>query len=86
MSVELPDVFPPFEQAIVAADEKAIWLESGVTTGDRVWLVIDLTGRAVGTVRVPRSVQLRVVSLERVWATERDQDGLESIVVYRLRR
>jgi hypothetical protein len=85
-SVDLPEVFPPFEQAIVAADEKSIWLESGVTTGDRVWRVVDLTGRAVGTVRVPRSVQLRVVSLERVWATERDQDGLESIVVYRLRR
>jgi len=85
-SIELPDFFPPFEQAIVAVDEKTIWLESGVTTGDRVWSIIDLAGRTVGTVRVPRNTQLRVVSMERVWATERDADGLESIAVYQVIR
>ena len=86
VSFDLPETFPPYERAIVSADEKTVWLESGITTGDRVWRILDLTGRSVGSVRVPRSVQLRVVSLERVWATERDADGLESIVIYRLRR
>jgi hypothetical protein len=85
-SVDLPETFPPFEQAIVSIDEKTIWLESGVATGDREWRIIDLNGRHVGSVRVPRSIHLHVVSLDRVWATERDQDGLESIAVYRVRR
>ena len=57
-----------------------------MTTGDRVWHVFDLNGRALSAIRVPRSVQLQVVSLERVWGTERDADGLESIVTLRVQR
>lgn len=86
ISVKLPDVFPPVVQAIVARDEQSVWLEGGVATGDRIWHILDVTGRAVGTVRVPRATELRVVTMERTWAIERDRDGVESIVIYRLRR
>jgi hypothetical protein len=86
VSVDIPDSYPPYEQAIVSSDDKHVWLERGVAVGDRLWKVFDLTGRTIGSVRVRRAVQLRAVSLERVWATERDADGLESIAVYRVIR
>ena len=86
IELPLPEVFPPFAKGLVASDEKTIWLESGVTSGDRLWRILDLSGRSVGIVRVPRSVDLRVVTLDRVWATVRDQDGLESIAVFRVQR
>jgi hypothetical protein len=86
VDVPVSATFPPFAQAIVARDEKSVWLESGVSTGNRVWQVLDVTGRSIASVRVPRSLELKVVSLERVWAIERDRDGLESVVVYRVTR
>jgi hypothetical protein len=86
VSLDLPDAFPPYEKALVSADEKTIWLESGVATGNRAWRILEMTGRPIGSVQVPHSTQLRVVSLERVWATERDSDGLESVVVFRVQR
>lgn len=86
VSFEMPGAFPPFVQGIVSLDERTIWLESGVATGDRVWHIFDLNGRELSTLRVPRAVQLQVVGLDRAWATERDPDGLESIVVLRVQR
>jgi hypothetical protein len=86
VDVPVSETFPPFAQAIVARDEKSVWLESGITTGDRVWRVLDVAGRSIASVRVPRSVELKVVSMDRVWATERDADGLQSVVVYRVVR
>lgn len=86
VSVEIPQSYPAYEQAIVSRDEKTIWLERGVAVGDRIWQVLDLTGRTIASLRVPRAVQLRVVDVARVWAVERDRDGLESVVVYRVQR
>jgi hypothetical protein len=86
VDVEMPETYPPFDQGIVSRDERTIWLESGVATGDRRWHVVDLTGKALGDVRVPRRLRLQVVGLDRVWAIERDNDGLESVVVLRVQR
>lgn len=85
-SLDLPETFAPYLQAIIARDERSMWLERGVTLGERVWDIFDMSGQPVGTIRVPRNVEIRAVTLERVWAAERDQDGLESIVIFRLRR
>jgi hypothetical protein len=86
VSVEVSETYPPVSQALIARDEQSVWLEGGVATGDRVWHILDVAGRPVGTVRVPRGTELRVVTRERVWAVERDRDGLESVVIYRVRR
>ena len=85
-SVDIPEFYAPLVRAIVSNDERSLWLERGVTTGDRQWIVLDMSGRQVASVRVPRRIDLKVVSMERVWGTERDADGLEHIVVLRVSR
>ena len=84
--VEIPHVYPPFVQALVANDEKTVWFEKGIAVGDREWLIVDRTGQPIASMRVPRRLDLKIVSMDRVWAIERDADGLESIVVYRVQR
>ena len=84
--VEVPEVYPAFVQGIVATDEKTIWFERGIAVGDREWMIVDMSGEPVAMLRVPRRFELKAVSADAVWGTERDADGLESIVVYRISR
>jgi hypothetical protein len=84
--VDIPEVYAPFVQGLVANDEKTVWFEKGIAVGEREWLVVDRSGQPVASVRVPRRLDLKVVSMDRVWAIERDADGLESIVVFRVQR
>jgi hypothetical protein len=84
--VEIPDVYPPFVQALVAVDEKTVWFERGVAIGEREWMLVDMSGQSVASLRVPRSLELKAVSIDRVWAIEKDNDGLERIVVLRVQR
>ena len=84
--VDMPTVYPPFVQALVAVDEKTVWFERGVATGDREWMLVDLSGQPAASLRVPRSLELKAVSLDRVWAIEKDSDGLERIIVLRVQR
>ena len=84
--VEIPDVYPPFVQALVAVDEKSVWLERGVAIGDREWMLVDMSGQPAASLRVPRSLELKAVSIDRVWAIEKDNDGLERVIVLRVQR
>lgn len=84
--VEIPEVYAPFVQGLVANDEKTVWFEKGIAVGEREWLIVDQSGQPIASVRVPRRLDLKVVSMDRVWGIERDSDGLESIVVLRVQR
>jgi hypothetical protein len=84
--VEIPEVYAPFVQGLVANDEKTVWFEKGIAVGEREWLIVDRSGQPIASVRVPRRLDLKVVGMDRVWGIERDSDGLESIVVLRVQR
>lgn len=85
VTVSLPSTFPSFQRVLVAVDEKSVWLERGRFGTEREWLILDLKGRSVGELRVPKDLELKAVSAEKVWAIERDNDGLENVVIFSLK-
>lgn len=84
-AVPLPESFPPFTRVLISKDEKSVWLERGSVVGPRLWHILTIEGRAVVDISVPRSVELKVVGPDRAWGIERDNDGLESVRLYRVR-
>jgi hypothetical protein len=81
----VPNVYPPY-QALLIGSEGSIWLETGVVDRAQTWHVLAPDGTDYGTLRAPAGVQLRAVSLSLLWGTERDSDGIESIVRLQLER
>lgn len=81
-SLPVPESYTPFERVLVGVDG-TVWIERMPNAPQRLWLVLDARGNPLGTVRVPRNVVLRAVARDRFWATERDDNDLESIVRYR---
>jgi hypothetical protein len=84
-AVPLPESFPPFTRVLISKDEKSVWLERGSIVGPRIWHILTIQGRAVADISVPRSLELKVVGPDRAWGIERDNDGLESVGIYRMR-
>jgi hypothetical protein len=80
-----PRVFPPLLRVLAGRDQST-WLEQYSVNGQRTWVVLDAGGNAAGTVLVPRSLRILVASLDAVWASETDEDGLQHVVRYRISR
>jgi hypothetical protein len=74
--------------AVLVGDDGTIWLgiqeQFGLPT--HRYNVFDATGKIVATVVLPSSVRPWVVSKDRMWGVDRDADGLESVVRYRVER
>jgi hypothetical protein len=74
---------PPVQQILVGRDS-TVWLELEDQMPRHTWLILDRRGRAVGTVVIPASHQLRAAELGRLWALEENADGLQGVVVMRV--
>ena len=84
-SVKLPPDYPPLARVLLGRDD-TVWLERYSISGDREWLVLDALGTVTRTVVLPRRVRLMAGSRDALWATDTDEDGLQSVVRFRVSR
>ena len=80
-----PAIYPPVTSLVVGNDG-SIWIERPDTGGERVYFAIAPDGEPLGTVELPRSSRLASADRTRVWILERDENDVESVVRYRVRR
>jgi hypothetical protein len=78
--MELAKLFPGFRGFLVGSDE-TIWVEdypAGASAPH--WKFYSRNGVYAGSINLPTGHVLRAASRQRLWATVRDVDGLESLV------
>lgn len=77
-----PDFYPPVSE-LVAGRDGTIWMalnpSNEITTE---WLVLGDDGEVIGTVALPRAMNLMVAERSMVWGTERDEFDVDYIVRY----
>ncbi|MDX2262259.1 MAG: hypothetical protein SFU84_11240 [Gemmatimonadales bacterium] len=83
--VTLPRAFDPFRQILVG-DDGTVWLRERNQAGHAVWLYLDQTGTPSGRAILPLRARLMVASRGQLWGLQEDQEGVESIVRWRVTR
>ena len=81
----VPDTYPPFDRLLVGRDG-TVWLAGFGQGGQRFWNVVNAMGNLVGRAIVPGNIQVMVVSRDVAWAIETGEDGLQSVVRFRVSR
>ena len=71
-------------ETITLGLDRTVWIGLRPTVEGRSYLVLNAAGDPVGTVVVPRSTRVRQARADRIWVTETDNDGLSSVVRYRV--
>jgi hypothetical protein len=79
----MPPVYAPVRSLVFGLDE-TIWITLRDSGDVRRTLVLDGRGDQVGTVTTSTRTTIRQASTSHVWATEVDDDGLASVVRYRV--
>lgn len=79
-----PRFYPPVSGIVVGLDNTT-WIQLRPTKDGTESLVLDVKGNVVARVLVPPRSNLVQARLDRVWLREIDDDGLASIVRYRLK-
>jgi hypothetical protein len=77
----------PFFHALLADDKGRLWLArpQAREAGQREWELLDENGRFLGSVELPSGLRVTHISGGHVVGIRTDDDGVESIEVYRLR-
>jgi hypothetical protein len=83
--VTLPEAFDPFRQMLMG-DDGTVWLRERNRGGQAVWVQLDRTGTPAARVVLPIGARLMVPSRGQLWGLQEDQDGVESIVRWRVVR
>ena len=83
--VRLPSVYPPIESVVLGRDGTT-WVELRETAAGRPWLILDGRGEPIATTVAPPRVTIRAADSTHVWALERDDDDVESVIRYRIDR
>ncbi len=83
--VRVPPAYPPLASLHVGRDG-SICVGMRTSTVTRQYLVFDLRGEPVGQFLLPAKARIGETDLNTLWAIEPDQDGIESLVRYRLTR
>lgn len=79
-----PKIFPPIQRVVLGRDGTV--LLSYTTDGASAQhLLLGTTGQPVGTVSLPTNVKVLAISRTELWGTAVDENGLESIVRYRVK-
>lgn len=83
--IPVSPMYPPVEAVVVGTDS-TIWIGLRASKGNRSWTIIGPSGGIIGSLTLPAAVDIKSANLRAVLAGEKDEDDLESIVRYRLRR
>jgi hypothetical protein len=81
----LPDHYPAAGY-VVGGRDGTTWVGLRVTKDGRPWRVLDAKGRVIGSLTVPSNVAISAADLSYVWGVQSDEDGLPTIIRYRLSR
>ena len=81
----VPDFRPPISAAFAAADG-SLWLKREDGGRDVDYTVLAPNGDVAGTLTLSRNVAIRSVIGNVVWAVVTDEDGLQSVVRFRITR
>ena len=73
----------PVETVTLGLDQ-TIWVGMRLTEAGRAYLILNGRGDPIGSLLLPRSSRLRQANASHVWVTETDDDGLTSVVRYRI--
>lgn len=79
----VPPVYPPVRELVVGNDHR-IWIGLRATEQGRPWLVLDEGGVPAGIVTMPPNSSVRAANADYVWAVERDEFDVGSVIRYRL--
>ena len=81
----IPDVLPPYTRFVVD-DQNRLWIEEGhaPVESTREWWGFKDDGTPVGSIRVPAELELYEITSSTVLGKWTDEDGAESVRVYRL--
>ncbi|MEP6590251.1 MAG: hypothetical protein ABJC19_03620 [Gemmatimonadota bacterium] len=90
LEVGVPATLPTAYQLVVDADG-AVWLRDdvGPVMRDSIpsrWSVLDRTGGWLGDVTTPRRMEIHQITRDRVVGVWRDENDVEYVRIYRLRR
>ena len=80
---KMPPVYAPVQWFILGLDD-TIWITLRDSADARTTLVLDARGNQIGSIVTSTRTRIRQASASRVWATEVDDDGLASVVRYRV--
>lgn len=86
-TVPYPGSHAPYDSLLVAPGGE-LWVRSPAKPGEdpRVWITLARSGAVLGTVSVPASLRVLQVGPDFVIAVRRDEDDVEHVGVYALRR
>jgi hypothetical protein len=79
----IPPVLSPVTSAFVD-DAGRVWVGLRPDSGTQDWMIVDTKGRVSARLSTPRNVRLVSAQGNSVAGVETDEDGIESIVIYRL--
>lgn len=80
---KMPPVYAPVQWFILGLDD-TIWITLRDSVDARTTVVLDARGDQIGRVVTSTRTRIRQASASRMWATEIDDDGLASVVRYRV--
>jgi hypothetical protein len=75
--------YPEAEQIVLGSDYR-IWIGLRATDQGQPWLVHDSEGKPLERVILPGNAMLRAADDTHIWAVERDEFDVESVVRYKL--
>jgi hypothetical protein len=78
-----PSVYPPVARAFIGLDSR-LWLKLRATGDRNRWLILDVNGNPMAVAAFPTNVEPQAANATHVWATERDDVDVESIVLYQI--
>jgi 6-bladed beta-propeller len=86
-SMTKPDVMPYFQELVLDADGN-LWLRPYGPPDAQVddWIVLDMQGAALGTVRTPAGVHIEQIGHDFLLGIVRDEMDVQRIVLYGIRR
>ena len=86
-AIPFPETHAPYDSLAVGTDSE-LWLRTTGTPANaaRTWVILSRSGAALGTVAVPHGLRLLEVGRDHVIALRRDEDDVEHVGVYPLRR
>jgi len=79
----VPPFYPPVENILIGADGRP-WISLYRRDESEEWLILDAEGNPQGRVVLPARTRLHVANATHIWALERDELDVESIVRYRV--
>ena len=81
--VQIPEEFPPIDN-VEMAEDRSLWIRLHETEEGVPYRIHDPTGEPIGSVVVPPNVRINTIKGDRVWAIERDEFDVETVVRYRI--